>query len=299
MSLLHVYDSTVFRGYNPSLIINEINNAKVTTSNVTIVDGVELIPDADITDFVYPIYDSATNTTYIDHRGWANYDRHGELKVRNPMDKDFYVLLGKLEYCRYNENIDLLKNAMSFSDRVLSVFIADILSHHFNLSLSDTIAIKSLTAIYTIGLYYNDIDEISKLRYLKSLSSHHSINHEYLLNVSNAIGEWPNDLESLLVAIDTLDILKLKSLNTRTLITIMVQRSHSLHNIKHILSLGLEYPPAFAGLVMTIYNNQNLTKRTPLGQIIDKVSGKKKDHFKSFEYSINSLIRGQLPEDNA
>lgn len=292
MSLNNAYESKLNRNFKPSAILTEIAKAKLSDTLHSTQDGVVYVTEnADVSPFIYPVYDKAEGVVYVDARPFSAVNRDGSLSIKNTADEELSKYLALLEIVwAKSERVDTIYNAMSFSNEVFVKWLTGIIVHRFGLNPLQRSKVTALVAMFSLGRYYNSPgNEATQLKYMQQIKMKHPIDLDTVTEVFEKIDRtFPRDIEEFVAALQNIDLgPRLHGFNTTVLYSMMGGAWWINTNSTQIVAVALEYPPAFASLVHLAVSN-NMYKRTTIGEVVYGMQ--QGDNFKQAIRALDLLV---------
>lgn len=278
MSLSNAYDAKIIKGY-------PINALTLSIEKATLLKPIEpntlgiinITEDHDVNPFVYPIFDKEKGMLYVDARPYSSVQRDGTLKIRNTLDESVYNLLAVLERSWVlSDRPDAAARAFNVSSEVMVRWLSGTISHRYGLNPQQRSKVMSLTGMFSIGQFYNNIeDSLTVSRHLQSISRKYPVNETDLNEVAAQLdNNFPRDVDEYVAALGKIELgTRLSDFSTKSLYALLGGAWWGNVNNSILSAVALEYPPAMAALVQTAIQNTML-KRTGIGTTVyDMKSG--------------------------
>lgn len=291
MSLQHAYESKLNKGFNTNAILLEIAKAKLGNELHSTQDGIFYITENhDVSPFFYPIYDKETDSVYVDSRPFTALAKDGSLNIRNKIDEELINLCALLEREWINKDkTDTFYSAFSFSNEIFIRWFTDIIGHRFGLDPFQKTRIMAVTAMYSLGQYYNNIDsQFSAEKHLQQVKRNLPIDYQTLKDTAELLDyHFPRDIDEFVKAVNDLDMgPRFHGFNSTVIYGLLNGAWWSNANTPQLVGLSIEYPPVFAALCY-MATKHNMFKKSGIGEA---VSYKQRDH-KNYQRAIDLLVK--------
>ena len=128
--------------------------------------------------------------------------------------------------------------------------------------------------MFVIGQYFNTIeDSLSVNRYLQMIARNFMLDATLVVQVAEELEQnFPRDIDEYIWTLRRLDISpRLKEFNRLVFFNMLSGSWFMNANHLQIVSLAVEYPPAFASLVY-MATQYSVYKRSGIGQRVDKAN---------------------------
>lgn len=276
MALQDSYDSLITSGINTAAIILSIKKSALLTPLQSVGDHILLVTEAqtDIPLFIHPIYDREKQIVYLDARGYTSIERNGELKIRSEYDYQLAIMRAKLELAWQLADRTDVYTAFELPNQIATRWISETISHRFGLTPIQQVKVITVTAMFVIGQYFNTIeDSLSVNRYLQMIARNFMLDATLVVQVAEELEQnFPRDIDEYIGALQRLDISpRLKEFNRLVFFNMLSGSWFMNANHLQIVSLAVEYPPAFASLVY-MATQYSVYKRSGIGQRVDKAN---------------------------
>ena len=276
MALQDSYDSLITSGVNTAAIILSIKKSALLTPLQSVSDHILLVTEAqtDIPLFIHPIYDREKQIVYLDARGYTSIERNGELKIRSEYDYQLAIMRAKLELAWQLADRTDVYTAFELPNQIATRWISETISHRFGLTPIQQVKVITVTAMFVIGQYFNTIeDNLSVNRYLQMIARNFMLDASLVVQVAEVLEQnFPRDIDEYIEALQRLDISpRLKEFNRLVFFNMLSGSWFMNANHLQIVSLAVEYPPAFASLVY-MATQYSVYKRSGIGQRVDKAN---------------------------
>ncbi len=276
MSLTNAYGAKIIKGYSLTDIKLAIEKASLVDKCHEATNVVRYITEAqDVPPFPYPIYDVEKDLVFVDSRPYTGLERTGNLKIRNSLDEKLNLLLAQLEVSWVkNDRPDAAQRAFGFSSEVLVRWLSNTISHKYGLSLQQKSQLTALTAMFSVGQFYNNVEnDLTVERHLQSISRNYPVHLDVVKETAVRVENFfPRDVDEFVQAIEKLDLgPRLRGFNTKGLYTILNGSWWSNANTPTLVAIAVEYPPVMAALVSMAIEN-SMFKRTQIGGIVDTLN---------------------------
>lgn len=290
MAIRNSYAGRLTSKLKTSTILLEIKKATVLTPPHGYNDHILLVTEnmTDVPSFVHPLLDEQTGRVYIDARPYTLIDRDGSFRVRNEADYELNVIRAKMELIWATASRTEVSSALDFSNEVFVRWLSELICFKYKLNPSQQSDLVGICALYVVGQYLTEQpDERDVMRYVQAISSKYHIDSTRLFSMHDQVG-MPADLDSFIDAVHKLNISpRLTDLNALTL-------AHAIGGswfisvwAMDIVSLALEYPPAFASLVFMAMKYK-MFKRSAIGERVDRMN--RRSNWEDFSRGIQSLF---------
>lgn len=298
MALKSSFDSKVNRNFRVNSIMLEIKKSHLINTVYSEGKDVIFISDSDtnVDPIQHPLYDADDDVVYLDMRGYSTIDRSGSFTAKQDMDTELQLLRAKLELCWMRATSNELFSAFSYSNEIFVRWFTSHLVSLKNLTPAQDTRLRALVALYSIGLYYNNITEPALItRYYRLISQTYYIPIEDVEAVANSISQpFPRDLSEFIECMHEADIsARLNDVNEVTIQNTLSRAWFFTANPGPVIGLAVEYPPAFCALV-TMATKYRLFKKTGIGMVVENNS--RRDAHKNHIGAINILINQKVGE---
>lgn len=297
MALLNSYDSKLNKLIETNPILLSIRKATIGREMQNEDGKIFFVTEGmDVDLFQHPLYDPEKNRVYVDTRTYASLGRDGTMVVRNMADEQLAKLRAELEYCWTNSDTkNDLWNAFTISNKIFINWLTNTIARKFGLNPLNQVRLKALIAAYTIGLFYNGVNETMLMRQVLTFSKQLAIPNEVITNVMALLdNDLPRDLDEFFTAFEAVDFgPATRGFNARTLLNMLGRAWYINANALDIVTLALEYPPAFASLVYMASNN-SMYNKSEIGGAVDQERQRNRQGIQNFPLSIDMLTRSYL-----
>lgn len=276
MALQDSYDSIITTGVKTSAIVLDIKKSALLSPLKQFNDRIKFITEeqTEVPLFIHPIYDREKQIVYVDTRGYTSIDRGGELKIRSEYDYQLSIMRAKLELAWQLEDRTDIYSALELPNQIATRWISETISHRYGLTPVQQVKVITVTAMFIIGQYFNSIeDELSINRYLQMISRQYLLDATTVVQVAETLeNAFPRDISEFIEALQRLEISpRLKEFNRLVFFNMLSGSWFMNANHLQIVSLAVEYPPAFASLVY-MATQFSVYKRSGIGQRVDKAN---------------------------
>ena len=276
MALQDSYDSTLTSLVKTSSILLDIKKSALLSPLKQYTPQIQFVTEeqTEVPLFIHPLYNKEGSVVYLDARPYTSIERNGELKIRSEYDYQLNLMRAKLELAWQLEDRTDLYTSLEFSNQIYVRWLSETISHRFGLVPVQQVKVMALVAMFVIGQYYNTVeDELTINRYLQMISRNFMLDATLVVGVAEAIeNQFPRDINEFLNALHRLEISpRLKEFNQLVLFNMLSGSWFMNANHLQIVSLALEYPPAFAALVY-MATQFSVYKRSGIGQRVDKAN---------------------------
>lgn len=290
MAIRNSYAGRLTSKFKTSGILLEIKKATVLTPPHGYNDHILLVTEnmSEVPPFVHPLLDEQTGRVYIDARPYTLIERDGTLRVRNEADYDLNVMRAKMELIWKNASRTEIMSALEFPNEVFVRWLSELIAFKYKLNPGQQSDLISVCALYVVGQYLIETPEDRDLnRYVQNISNHYHLDATRLYSIYDQVG-MPVDLESFISALHSLNISpRLNDLNALTLVHAIGGSWFISVWSMDIVSLALEYPPAFATLVFMAMKYK-MFKRSSIGERVDRMN--RRGNWEDFSRGIQSLF---------
>ncbi len=294
MAINNSYDSKINKLYDISKIRLELRKAKLNGTLIEAEPHVFLVNESctDVPPFIHPILDDDKKSIYVDARGYISTNRDGEtFKIRNEADYDLNVLRARLELVwGANTDHDDEYNALNYSQEIFTRWLSELIVYRYGLNQLQKVKMVALTAMYTIGLYYNGVtDPILVGRYNAMIAQKFYLDIGTVQMVAESIGGgYPRDIDEYVKAIHDLDLSpRLRDLSTVSIYNDLGGSWFITANSTEITALAIEFPPCFTALIAMAIK-YNMFKRTSIGQTVHNFN--RQNAHKVFVSAVDNLL---------
>lgn len=275
MSLAHAYDSKLTNGFKVSDILLEISKNQLKIPGDYQEEIQRISEQFDVSPFFYPLYDREQDKVFLDIRPFSSLQRDGSIKISNELDNELYNLLAKLELVwNRTDRRDQVYSSLSFSNEIFIRWLSDTISQRHGLTPYQSNRLLALCGMYCVGLYHNNLEgDLTIDRHLQNITRMVPVDFQVMKEVSERVdNHFPRDIDEFVEAVKRLDLgPRLKDFNTTILYNLLNGSWWANVNSPQLVALGLEYPPAFAGLVY-MATRHTFYKRTAIGDRTDRAN---------------------------
>ncbi len=297
MAIQNSFDTVINRKFQVSHLLTEIKKSHLVNTAHKLSDNIICVTDEDngVGPLPHPLYDPASDVVYIDVRGQAKVTQFGELKLPESLDVDLLVTRAKLElaWTRLPRN-DVYK-AFGFSNEMFVRWLTQLISHRMGLHAGQQQELLVVTALYSIGLFYDTIEDPALItRYLRVVSQTYYVDMESVIAIAEKMTvRFPRNLGEYLESLRALELSpRLRDLTPLMIYNLIGGSWFMTANPNAVVGLALEYPPAFAAMVY-MATKYRLFKKTGIGTIVDKAN--RKQNFENYTHALRVLIES-VPE---
>ena len=291
MALQDSYDSKITKLVKVHSIILDIKKSTLLSPLKQYSDKILYVTEdqTDVPLFAHPIFDKDKDVVYIDARPFSSVERDGSLKIRSEYDHELMIMRAKLELAWIEKDRNEFYFATEYSQTIFVRWLCETISHRFGLQPIQQVKLLALTGMFSIGQFFNGVDELNRDRYLQFISRAYMLDINTVLEVADTIEYgFPRDVTEYLQSIAILDISpRLVSLNAAVLYNMLSSAWFINANALQIVGLGIEYPPAFTALVY-LATQYSVFKRSGIGMRVDKTN--RQNNHAVFTRQLNSLV---------
>jgi hypothetical protein len=297
MSLAHAYDSKLTKGFKVSDILLEISKSQLKMSGDPQRDIQQITEQFDVSPFFYPLYDKEHDRVHVDIRPFSSLQRDGSVKITNSLDEELYQLLARLELVwNRTDRPDQVYSSLMFANEIFIRWLSDTIGRRHGLTPYQSSRLTALCGMYCIGLYQNNLDdELAIDRHLQNLTRHVPVDFQVMKEVAERVeNHFPRDIDEFVEAVRKLDLgPRLKDFNSTILYNLLNGSWWANVNSPQLVALGLEYPPAFAGMVY-MATRHSFYKRTAIGDRTDRAN--RGSNYTNFHRALKLLIEKYTTE---
>ena len=215
-----------------------------------------------------------------------------ESGIRNLTEYNFVKSRSILNLLWLNDEIDSIKNSLSFAGIVYAAWLSDIIAKTFALDFKDQTIINVVAHVFYQSLFNNVVNFDNE--YKEKLAVHTikatNTKAEFVLGILDRI-ERLNSIEDFCNSVkDIVENVRLKDFNIAVLLTI-VKNSWYGTNAKEILSVALEHPPTWIAIIYTSLNERTY-KSSMLYRVAERLG--KRGISDTFLNNFRHLIEGEL-----
>lgn len=276
MALQDSYDSTLTKLVKTPTILLDIKKSVLLSQLKQYSPQIEFITEdqTEVPLFIHPLYNKEGNVVYLDARPYTSIERNGEMKIRSEYDYQLNLMRAKLELAWQLKDRNDLYAGLDFANQIFVRWLSETICHRYGLIPIQQVKVMAVVAMFSIGQYFNTIeDELTINRYLQMISRNYMLDATTVVGVAELLeNQFPRDIEEFISALHRLDVSpRLKEFNQLVLFNMLSGSWYMNSNHMQIVSLGLEFPPAFAALVY-MATQYSVYKRCGIGQRVDKAN---------------------------
>ena len=299
MAIPNSYAGRLTSKFKTSAVLLEIKKATVLTPPHGYNEHILLVTEnmSDVQSFVHPLLDEQTGRVYIDARPYTLLERDGTLRIRNEADYELNIMRAKMELIWNVASRAEISAALEFSNEVFVRWLSELISFKYKLQPQQTSDLIAVCALYNVGQYHaGAIDDRDVNKYVQKIAMTYHLDANRVFSIYDQVGT-PGDLEGFVSAIHDMKISpRLEDLNALTI-------SHAIGGSwfisvwsADIVSLALEYPPAFSTLVFMAMKYK-MFKRSAIGERVERMN--RRGNWEDFSRSIQSLFDRYINEGAA
>lgn len=238
---------------------------------------------ADVDSFIHPYWRREDDQVYIDIRGFSNVNAAGVLSVRDGEDRDMWIYRAKMELAWIRGRREDLFTAWQFSNEVFVRWLTSVIKDKYRLSPIHETRLLTCIALFSIGRYFDKIEGFRAVeRYAQQIASTYRVDSDVIFEIIDLCGDvFPRNVDELIGLIHNANVSPaLVDLNRLTLFNCLGGSFFMVANAVPIVSLAIEYPPAFASLVLMALKHTTIKNKTLIGQrTAMSASGGRDKHF--------------------
>ena len=290
MAIPNSYAGRLTSKFKTSAILLEIKKATVLTPPHGYNEHILLITEnmSDVQSFVHPLLDEQTGRVYIDARPYTLLERDGTLRIRNEADYELNVMRAKMELIWATASRTEISAALEFSSEVFVRWLSELISFKYKLQPQQVSDLIAVCALYNVGQFHASVpDERDINRHVQKIAITYHLDANRVFSIYDQVG-LPGNLEGFVNAVHDMKISpRLDDLNALTI-------AHAIGGswfisvwAADIVSLALEYPPAFATLVFMAMKYK-MFKRSAIGERVDRMN--RRGNWEDFSRNVQSLF---------
>lgn len=189
MALQDSYDSKITKLVKVPSIILDIKKSTLISPLKQYSDKILYVTEeqTDVPLFTHPIFDKDKDVVYIDARPFTSVERDGSLKIRSEYDHELMIMRAKLELAWIEKDRNEFYFATEYSQTIFVRWLCETISHRFGLQPIQQVKLLALTGMFSIGQFFNGVDELNKNRYLQYISRAYMLDINTVLEVADTI----------------------------------------------------------------------------------------------------------------
>ena len=248
-------------------------------------------PNDEVEYFTHPLSFTETDLA-IDIRPFTQIQAGG-YTISNYNEYRLLILYGVLTHFWMYDNPKQLLSLSDFPPKIFCRWLTDALVKTFGLDPNDQVKVTTVTLFYWYSLGKEDTEEFEekdKMRIIQKLNAITSIPSSLSLSVVDDIQIMPT-LEAYCEQLKrSINSPRLNKVSPALIYTIMGGSWYGT-NVKELIAVSLEYPPAFLSIVKSAIDSKSY-RRSILGSLVYSLD--RQDIGKQFNKALHNLLNFYL-----
>lgn len=304
MSILNSYDGCISRSTNIVSLEHEIAKALIRGEFPCDQDysSIRYVTDAhaDVDSFIHPYWRQADDCVYIDTRGYSTITSAGGHMIRSGEEYDMWSYRAKLELAWVRGDRTELFTKLQFANEVFVRWLTSSIRDKYKLSPIHETKLLVCVALFNIGRFFNKIEGFRMVeKYVQQIVTTYRIDVDIAHEVADLCGgEFPRNVDEFINLLKTANISPaLHDISRLALFNMLGGSFFMVSNATAIVALGIEYPPAFAAMVLMAFKHTTIMNKTLIGQRTRMMdTAKRGDHFiRSVQFTIDTYAEDREP----
>lgn len=290
MAHQNAYDTHILSKYDIEKLKPDLDIAKTADQTWEMGENLRyVIETASIAPFPAPIYHNGI--VYVDARPFTTLERDGSLRIKDMVEHRLRLEQAQLELIWIEKPVshENLTEQLRYHREILAKWISDSINFSYGLNPYQSVQMLALASLFTIGQFYNNVDDPTAFRLQETLAKQFYINHSVYETITTDTERlFPRDIEEFIQAVSMSQITpRLVDFKAVSLISLLSKSFWGVSNDTLLCTLAIEYPPALLAIIRTCIDN-TAYKRSKIGKLVD--GNKSKNAHESFVRAYDTLI---------
>lgn len=295
MAHANSYSTTILAPYKLDNFIPDLDIAKTAGQTWEMGENIHYVVETSpMAPFPAPIYHDGI--VYVDARPFTTIERDGSLRIKDMVEHKLRLDQAMLEHIWVEKPIshENLTEQLRYHREILAKWISDSINFTYGLNPTQSMQVLALSTLFTVGQFYNNVDDVTAFRLQETLAKQFYLNHSIYETVTgNTDFLFPRDIDEFVQMIEAADITtRLTDFKRVSLIALLSKSFWGVSNDTLLCTLAIEYPPALLAIIRTCIDN-SAYKRSKLGKLVD--GNKSKNSHEAFARAYDILLMRQGP----